>query len=173
MVASFPRGFLICPSRIVSDSGTRPISSRGAGQAAWLVPSPLEGPIWGYCDFADGPLEDLTFRIASPEVRDSWPSPSDRALYVMNKERKFGAGCVDAWQRDRELLLSRAQTLLEPSVSTLRKQSFLFGERPTLADAALYGSLLMLEVAGPALVAALSPTLVEYSSRMREAVARA
>jgi len=40
------------------------------------------------------------FRIGSPAVREAWPTPGDRALYVLIKERKFGAGCVDAWQRD-------------------------------------------------------------------------
>ena len=67
-----------------------------------LVPSPLEGPIWAYADFVDGPLEDVLFRIASPAVRDAWPTAGERALYVLIKERKFGAGCVDAWERDRD-----------------------------------------------------------------------
>ncbi len=34
-----------------------------------------------------------------PAVRDTWKSPSDRALYVLVKERKFGAGCVSAWEQ--------------------------------------------------------------------------
>jgi hypothetical protein len=38
--------------------------------------------------------------------------PYSRALYVLIKERKFGAGCVDAWLRDREDLLVRANALL-------------------------------------------------------------
>ena len=32
------------------------------------------------------------FRIGLPAVRDAWPTPGDRALYVLVKERKFGAG---------------------------------------------------------------------------------
>src|SRR5256885_6321658 len=56
-----------------------------------LVPAPLEGPIWAYHDFSDGPLEDLAFRIGSPSIRDAWSDPFERALYVLIKERKFGA----------------------------------------------------------------------------------
>ena len=72
----------------------------------------------------------------------------------MNKERKFGPGCVDSWLRDRDLLIQRAANLLAPSFSTLGKQRFLFGETPTLADAALHGQSLMLDAASPALVGA-------------------
>ena len=57
----------------------------------------LEGPIWAYADFCDGPLEDVLFRIASPLIRDAWQSPGERALYTLIKERKFGPGCVDLW----------------------------------------------------------------------------
>src|SRR5262245_8872226 len=79
-----------------------------------LVPAPWDGPIWAYADFVDGPLEDVLFRIASPGVRDRWPTPFARALYVLVKERKFGAGCVDAWLRDRPVLTARARELLAP-----------------------------------------------------------
>ena len=50
----------------------------------------------------EGPLEDILFRVASPHVRDAWERPFERALYVLVKERKFGAGCVDAWERDHD-----------------------------------------------------------------------
>lgn len=136
-----------------------------------LVPSPLEGPVWGYCDFVDGALEDVMFRIASPGVRDGWASPGDRALYVLIKERKFGTGCVDAWERDRPNLIARARHLLAPSLATLAQRPFLFGETPTLADAALYGVCKMLEEAGPALLAKVAEPLVGFCRRL-EAAAR-
>ena len=136
-----------------------------------LTPSPLEGPIWAYADFCDGPLEDLTFRIASPLVRDRWSSPGDRALYTLIKERKFGAGCIDQWQRDQGALIERARTLLAPSLRTLEQVPFLFGSAPTLADTALYGNLAMLYDAEPALPDKLGPGLRGYMSRL-EAEAR-
>jgi glutathione S-transferase len=139
--------------------------------AARLVPAPLEGPIWAYADFSDGPLEDVAFRIASPAIANQWTEPFARALYVFVKERKFGAGCVAAWERDRPALVARAQHLLAPTLSTLGRRPFLFGDAPTLADAALYGQCALLEEAE--LLAQVSPALVPYCRRLEERVRRA
>jgi glutathione S-transferase len=137
-----------------------------------LVPAPLEGPIWAYADFVDGPLEDVLFRIASPDVRDAWPSATERALYVYIKERKFGAGCVDAWQRDRPQLIQRAQSMLAPTLKTLAQRPFLFGDSPSLADAALYGNCVMLEEARPKLLSQISDRLVSYAREVEAAARR-
>lgn len=134
-----------------------------------LVPAPFQGPIWAYADYTDGPLEDILFRIASPAVRDAWPSAFARGLYVMIKERKFGAGCVEAWERDREALLQKARGLLTPTLQTLAAQRFLFGDRPTLADAALYGQCAMLEAGSASLLEAISPELRGYARRVEAA----
>jgi glutathione S-transferase len=134
--------------------------------AKQLLPSPLQGPIWAYADFADGPLEDLLFRIASPAVRARWENPWERALYTLVKERKFGAGCVELWAKEQPQLLERARKLVAPSVSTLQQVPFLFGNSPTLADAALYGNLAMLEVGGAELVQDLAPSLPAYMRRL-------
>jgi glutathione S-transferase len=131
-----------------------------------LLPKPFEGPIWAYADYCDGPLEDVLFRISTPVVRASWKDPFERALYTLIKERKFGAGCVDAWERDRENLVARSRHLLAPSISTLSQQPFLFGARPTLADCALYGNLTMLHAADPALLNAVSESLAAYRLRV-------
>jgi glutathione S-transferase len=147
----------ICHELLSGDGGAR------------LLPSPWEGPIWAYSDFCDGPLEDFMFKVASPAVRDAWKSPSDRALYVLIKERKFGAGCVAAWERDRERLLAGAQRLLAPTLATLEKRPFLFGEQPTLADAALYGNCVMLEEADPRLLPRISPALPAFMRRVEAA----
>ena len=178
-LAELTGGYIYVPV-LVDDDGSVTIESRdickrlvAKKEGAFLVPSPLEGPIWGYSDFCDGPLEDITFRIASPETRKQWPSASDRALYTMNKERKFGAGCIDQWEREREQLCARAQSFLEPSFSTLSKRPFLFGDTPSLADAALYGQTCMLREGAPALVAQLSPVLAEHGQRLEEWISKA
>lgn len=134
-----------------------------------LTPTPLEGPVWAYADFCDGPLEDVTFRIASPLVRDRWSDPGDRALYTLIKERKFGAGCIDQWQRDQGALMERARTLLAPSLRTLEQVPFLFGSAPTLADAALYGNLVMLYEAEAALPEKLGSGFSAYMARLETA----
>jgi glutathione S-transferase len=173
-LARLTNGYIYVPV-LQGDDGRVSVESRRicelllegpAGRA--LVPSPFEGPIWAYADFCDGPLEDVLFRLASPAVRAAWTDPGERALYNLIKERKFGVGCVDAWAADRESLLQRARHLLGPSLSTLEQQPFLFGKNPTLADAALYGNLAMLQAAEPPLTAALSPQLEAYCSRLEE-----
>jgi glutathione S-transferase len=131
-----------------------------------LVPSPLEGPIWAYADFADNTLEDVLFRLASPSIRDAWTDPFERALYVFVKERKFGPGCVDVWQRDTDALIERARHLLAPTLSTLEQRPFLFGESPTLADAALYGGFAMIEEGDKQLLARTSPAVAPYVRRL-------
>ena len=161
---------------LVDDAGTVTVESRDICQkllsgpgGARLVPAPFEGPIWAYADFIDGPVEDLLFRVASPFVRDHWKTDWERGLYIFSKERKFGAGCIDAWQRDRDGLLARARRLLAPSVSTLGRQPFLFGAGATLADAALYGVCAMLEAVNPELVGRLDPSLPAYLRRVEAA----
>ncbi|HEX2731216.1 MAG TPA: glutathione S-transferase family protein [Polyangiaceae bacterium] len=130
-----------------------------------LTPAPLQGPIWAYADFADGPLEDVLFRLASPIIHAAWSDPWEQALYALIKERKFGAGCLQQWRAARPELLARARSLLAPTLATLRQVPFLFGEKPTLADAALYGNLAMLAVDRAALTS-LGEELIGYMARL-------
>jgi glutathione S-transferase len=174
-LAQVSSGYVYVPV-LVTDDGRAITESRDICEhilqgevAARLVPSPLEGPIWAYADFTDGPLEDVLFRIASPAVRDTWSTPYARGLYVMIKERKFGAGCVDTWERQRPDLVSRARRLLTPTLRTLGLQPFLFGAQPSLADAALYGQCAMLDAGGPGLLDAVSPELSSYARRVETA----
>jgi glutathione S-transferase len=174
-LAELTGGYIYVPV-LQEDDGTVTVDSRRiaekllVGEAArQLLPAPLEGPIWAYADFCDAVLEDVLFRIASPAVRDAWSSAWERALYTLTKERKFGAGCVDAWLKDRPALLERARHLLRPTLQTLEQQPFVFGARPTLADAALYGNLVMMSEADPALLRSLSPGLVAYQQRVEAA----
>jgi glutathione S-transferase len=171
-LARLTGGYVYVPV-LVDDGGRVTVESRSIcellladASTSRLAPAPLEGPIWAYSDFCDGPLEDLLFRVASPYVRDAWETPGERALYTLIKERKFGAGCVDQWRRDREALLDRARVLLAPTVRTLRSVPYLFGDSPTLADAALYGFLAMLFEAEPSLPGTLAPELRPFMARL-------
>jgi glutathione S-transferase len=176
-LATLTGGYIQVPV-LVDDDGKVVCDSRkicehllvGAAREA-LVPAPLDGPVWAYADWCDGPLEDVVFRIFSPQVRAGWKNAGDRALYVFIKERKFGVGCVDAWARDRQALLARAAALLAPSVRTLEAQSFLFGARPSLADAALYGVLAATLAAEGELPAAFRP-LAPWMQRLEQAAPR-
>ncbi len=174
-LAELTGGYIYVPV-LQEDDGTVTVDSRRiaerllVGEAARkLVPAPLQGPIWAYADFCDAVLEDVLFRIASPAVHAAWKTPWERALYQLTKERKFGAGCLEAWLKDQAALLERARQLLQPTLHTLEQQPFVFGERPTLADAALYGNLVMMSEADPALLRSLSPGLIAYQERLEAA----
>jgi glutathione S-transferase len=171
-LAKVTGGYIQVPV-LLDDAGTVTVDSRAicekllAGPTGKrLVPSPHEGPIWAYADFADQLLEDVMFRLASPAIRDTWTDPFERALYVFVKERKFGPGCVDAWKRDEEQLLERTRRLLAPTLATLEQRPFLFGDQPTLADAALYGECGMIEAGSGELLARISPALAPYMRRV-------
>jgi glutathione S-transferase len=175
-LARLTGGYIYVPV-LVLDDGRVIVESRDiaehllAGERGdELVPSPFEGPIWAYHDFCDGALEDVLFRIASPAVRDAWESPSDRALYVLIKERKFGNGAVAAWERDRPALFARAKKLLAPTLATLEQQPFLFGQHPTLADVSLYGNCVMLHEGDQTLLPRISEALVQFMQRLEAAV---
>jgi len=115
---------------------------------ARLVPAPWEGPNLGLCGFRGRAARGraVPYRVAA--VRDAWPSASDRALYVLIKERKSSrAGCVDAWQRDQERLIVKASAFSRQPSGPWRRASCSSGPRRTLADAALYGLCKMLEEA--------------------------
>lgn len=113
-----------------------------------LVPKGLDAAIWAYHDWCDNQLEDVIFRIASPLVRRTFKSPQERAFFTLIKERKFGQGCLESWEEDSDNLLKRARKLLNATEKTLSEQAFVMGEKPSLADAALFGEFAMLDQAG-------------------------
>lgn len=171
-------GYLQVPV-LVDDAGTVVTDSRKicehllVGEAARrLTPEPLEGPIWAYADFCDGPLEDVLFRIATPPLVAQKATPEDRALYIYIKERKFGSGCVERWAAERSLLLAQGSRLVAPTARTLAAQPFLFGTEPTLADAALYGNLAMLAGAKPDLPQQLGGVFPAFMGRLEERATR-
>lgn len=133
-----------------------------------LVPRGMEGAVWAYHDHVEGTVEDVLFRLASPGVRDAWPTDWERALYTLVKERKFGAGCIEAWASSRSDLLGRARAVLAPTVRTLREQPFVFGEVVSLADLALYGQWAMLEASGASLLGEFDPAVANHFRRVGE-----
>jgi len=138
-------------------------------EARHLVPGALDAAVWAYCDYIDGPVEDVLFRIASPYLRDQWQTAWERALYIFVKEHKFGAGCVDLWRDTRPTLIERARALLEPTRRTLAAQPFVFGDSVSLADAALYGQWAMLEIGSSSLVDEISPVFAAHARRVEQA----
>ena len=135
---------------------------------AALVPAGDAAAVWAYVDWAGAVLEDVAFRLASPGLAPRFGRPFERALFVYIKERKYGAGCFDAWTRDAEDLAARLADLLAPTAATLKGRRFLFGDAATLADAALYGQLAMLELGAPERVADLDGAILAWKTRLEE-----
>src|SRR4051812_7730035 len=91
----------------------------GDGRFAALVPAADAGPIWAYVDWAQGALEDVAFRLATPGLALRFARPFERALFVFIKERRYGSGCVAAWERDGDALAEQLAALLAPTIATL------------------------------------------------------
>lgn len=167
-------GWVMVPV-LVEDDGTTTVDSRAicerllrGADGERLVPAPWQGPVWAYADWCDNVLEDVLFRIASPIQVKRFTNAWERGLYVFVKERKFGAGCVTQWERAHDDLMARARNLLAPTRLTLQSQPFVFGDEPTLADAALYGNFAMLETCDASLPAKLGPEFPAYLRRMEQ-----
>jgi glutathione S-transferase len=159
---------LAADGEVITDSRNicRWLVSRDSGR--WLVPPDLAAAIWAYADWCDGPFEDVMFRIATPQIARRFARLADRAMFTFIKERKYGAGCVAQWEREREALIGKAAALLEPTLQTLKSRPFVFGDEPTLADAALFGQFMMLEVADPGLPARLSKAIAPWMRTLEQ-----
>ena len=173
-LAKLTGGYIHVPV-LVLDDGTVVTESRAIcerllarAEARHLLPAKLDAAAWAFHDFIDGPVEDVLFRIASPAVRERWPTAWERALYTLIKERKFGAGCVDAWRDNRAQLIANARVLLEPCQRTLAVQPFVFGDLVTLADVSLYGQWAMLEEGTRGTVAQISPVFAAHAKRVED-----
>jgi glutathione S-transferase len=123
--------------------------------------------------WADSTFEDVAFRIASPRVEPRMTELNGgrtdaAAMYRYIKERKFGAGCIDQWARDTPALTARLRDLAAPLAHTLASQPFLLGADPTLADAAVWGNLAMLEWTSPGWVGRELPALASWYARLAE-----
>ena len=139
-----------------------------------LRPPALAAAATAFEGWADNVLEDVAFRLASPGCEKRIAALNGgrddaRAMYRFVKERKFGAGCIDAWDKGAPELRARLAALVAPLVRTLEAQPFLLGARPTLADAAVYGNLYMLEWATPGVIAEHIPALAGWYARSERA----
>jgi glutathione S-transferase len=176
-LAALTGGYIQVPV-VVTDGGAVLTESRRIVETlvrddarfARLVPPAQAGPIWAYVDWVLNVFEDVAFRLATPGLRLRMPTPFARGLFVFIKERKYGAGCVDAWKRDADHLFARVVEMLGPTLATLEAQPFLFGAAPTLADAALYGHIVMLDFGAADRVAAMPATLLAWKQRFEAAL---
>jgi glutathione S-transferase len=156
--------------QVISDS-PRITAHLDARYAPSLREDPLAVVIEGW---ADNVLEDVAFRLASPGLHARFTELAGgradaAAFFRVIKERKFGPGCLEAWHAQRTELADRVVGLLDPVARRLAARPFLLGDGPTLADAAVYGQLHMLQVGFPGFVAERLTALVPWFERVRTA----
>ena len=123
-----------------------------------------------YEGWADNVLEDVAFRLASPGIFDRLAELEGRAdapsFFRLVKERKYGPGCLEAWRGAERVLTERVVTLLRPIAQALAARPFVLGTHPSLADAAVHGQVLMLEIALPGFVKRELPGLSAWFARI-------
>jgi glutathione S-transferase len=139
-----------------------------------LRPGPLTGTAVVYEQWADQLLEDVAFRLAAPLIEERMAELNGGredapALFRLVKERKYGVGCIDAWTAQEGELEAKLQTMLAPLAHTLSEQPFLLGDHPTLADAAVWGQLYMIEAVKPGRTVVFAPGLGAWYRRVSDA----
>ena len=131
-----------------------------------LFPERLDGLQQIVMEFLGGEVEFQTFRLLDPHTLDNIHDPVARGLFLRHKERKFGRGCVEQWQRDATSIRTEADRLLERFEITLRHSPFLFGESPVYSDFLLYGVLGNLTYGGHHRLNSAQSSLAAWHERM-------
>lgn len=108
-----------------------------------LFPAALQGWQTIINQYIENTVEAVTFKVCDAAVVPAMADVVERTLLIRHKERKFGVGCVERWQRERPAMIAEANRLLLPFEQTLANAGgpFLFGSAPVYSDFLLYGIL--------------------------------
>lgn len=104
-----------------------------------LFPAPLEGIQRILIPHLENEVEAVTFRLADPLRIPEIADVVERTESVRHKERRFGPGCLEVWNREAPQWRRKAEALLMPFDLMLRNSRFLLGSEPVYADFALLG----------------------------------
>ncbi|MGH8019953.1 MAG: glutathione S-transferase family protein [Opitutaceae bacterium] len=104
-----------------------------------LFPAAKEGLQHVIVGHIENDVEAVTFKLADPQRIAHIEDVVERTENIRHKERRFGRGCVDAWQREASALRRQAEALLEPFDLMVKDSPFLLGNEPVYADFALLG----------------------------------
>ncbi len=145
--ASYQVPVLVDGDRIICESG--PDSQDIAeyldthGLQGRLFPAASRGWQTIIIHYIENTVEDVTFKISDAVCIPKMADLVERTLLTRHKERKFGVGCVDRWQRERPAMIAEAVHLLVPFEQTLSSAGspFLFGASPVYSDFLLSGIL--------------------------------
>ena len=104
-----------------------------------LFPARWEGLQRIVIPYIENEVESITFKLVDPLYLREIQDPIEHAMVRRHKERKFGPGCEERWERERPLLQVEAERLLLPFDLTLANRPFLFDDDPVFSDFALFG----------------------------------
>jgi len=104
-----------------------------------LFPSEVDGLHRILLHYIEGECESYSFKVCDA-YRDQWiKTDIERGLHRRHKERKFGPGCLEDWEKNVAQLIEGFHHAVQPFEQMLSDRPFLTGERPVYADYALCG----------------------------------
>ncbi|MEO6846594.1 MAG: glutathione S-transferase family protein [Chthoniobacterales bacterium] len=104
-----------------------------------LFPSKLEGLQSIILHHLENDVEGISFQLADPFFLPTLKDIQTRTLAIRHKERKFGAGCIAQWKKDRKAIQAKVDAMLLSYDKILRHSDFLFGSEPVYSDFMLFG----------------------------------
>lgn len=120
--------------------------------------------------WADEYFEEVAFKLACPGLEEKMgrdQGDEAKALFRLIKERRYGNGIIAQWKKDEAQWREQTLSLLAPIVETLKKRTWLLGDAPSIADAAVASQLTMVEFAFPEFVARNVPSLSAWYAKLR------
>lgn len=153
-----------------SDSDTQDVAryvdatfARGA-----LFPPALDGLQAIVLDFLENEVESVTFKLADIHYVPGIADLVGRGMTVRHKERRFGRGCIEQWQRDEKVIRETADKLLARFETTLLHSPFLFGDTPVYSDFLLFGIIGNFTYRGWNELSPAQPALKKWCAIMRD-----
>jgi SAM-dependent methyltransferase/glutathione S-transferase len=104
-----------------------------------LFPGEVDGTHRIFLHYIENECESWGFKVCDAYGENWLKTDLERGLHRRHKERKFGIGCIQAWQRDIVQLIEGFHKSIQPFEQVLADRPFLTGERPVYADYALCG----------------------------------
>jgi glutathione S-transferase len=104
-----------------------------------LFPKNVEGLQAIVMAYLENEVESVTFKLTDPQYLAGVTDMVERTGIVRHKERKFGRGCIELWEKEAPRLRLQAEKVLASFDNTLRNSEFLFGVEPVYADYLLLG----------------------------------
>lgn len=104
-----------------------------------IFPAEVDGLHRIFLHYIENECESWSFKVCDAYAEHWIKTDLERGLHRRYKERKFGAGCIEAWRRDVARLVEGFHKVIQPFEQILANRPFLTGDKPVYADYALCG----------------------------------